>query len=41
MELANYYQWFVKGFNVSAKPFTKLTKVDQTWQWEDEYEQAY
>lgn len=36
MGLANNYQWFMKGFNVIANPFTKLLKVDQVWQWENE-----
>jgi hypothetical protein len=28
MELANYYRRFVKGFNVMAKPFNMLLKMD-------------
>ena len=41
MGLANYYRQFVKGFSSLAKPLTKLTKIDQDWQWEDEQEQAF
>jgi hypothetical protein len=36
MGLVNNYQWFMKGFNIIANPFTKLSKVDQAWQWENE-----
>ena len=41
MGLANYYRRFVKGFSSLAKPLTKLTKIDQDWQWEDEQEQTF
>lgn len=41
MGLANYYRRFVKGFSAIAKALTKLTKVDQEWQWEDEQEQVF
>jgi hypothetical protein len=36
MGLANNHQWFMKGFNIIANLLTKLSKVDQTWQWENE-----
>ena len=41
MGLANFYRRYVKGFSAIAKPLTKLTKVDQEWQWEDEQERAF
>jgi hypothetical protein len=39
MGVENYYQKFVKGFSVIAKPFTKLAKMEQAWQ--SEYEQKH
>lgn len=41
MGLANYYQRYVKGFSVIAKPLNSLLKSDQEWQWIDEQERAF
>jgi hypothetical protein len=41
MGLENYYQKFVKRFNVIAKPLTKLAKMEQAWQWEYEQEHIF
>ncbi len=32
---------FAIGFNVIAKPFTKLIKMHQAWQWKDEQENVF
>ncbi|GKG11931.1 putative reverse transcriptase domain-containing protein [Tanacetum coccineum] len=39
--LAGYYQRFIEGFSLIAKPLTKLTQKNKTYEWGEEEEEAF
>jgi len=39
--LANYYRHFVKDFARVALPMNKLTRKDEKWRWEEEWQKAF
>nr|GEX17679.1 putative reverse transcriptase domain-containing protein [Tanacetum cinerariifolium] len=39
--LAGYYQRFIEGFCLIAKPLTKLTQKNKTYEWGEEEEEAF
>nr|GEZ20603.1 putative reverse transcriptase domain-containing protein [Tanacetum cinerariifolium] len=39
--LAGYYQRFIEGFSLIAKPLTKLTQKNKTYKWGEEEEEAF
>nr|GEW94484.1 putative reverse transcriptase domain-containing protein [Tanacetum cinerariifolium] len=39
--LAGYYRRFIKGFSLIAKPLTKLTQKNKTYEWGEEEEEAF
>nr|GEY37075.1 reverse transcriptase domain-containing protein [Tanacetum cinerariifolium] len=39
--LAGYYQRFIEGFYLIAKPLTKLTQKNKTYEWGEEEEEAF
>nr|GFC58178.1 putative reverse transcriptase domain-containing protein [Tanacetum cinerariifolium] len=39
--LAGYYRRFIKGFSLIAKPLTKLTQKNKTYEWGKEEEDAF
>ena len=41
LELANYYQWFIKDFVVIAKPLHDLVKKDQKQDWTERQEKIF
>jgi len=36
----NFYQWFIKNFSHTTKPFNKL-KGKKEWNWTEEYQKAF
>nr|GFA98956.1 hypothetical protein [Tanacetum cinerariifolium] len=41
LRLAGYYRWFIEGFSLIAKPLTKLTQKNKTYEWGEEEEEAF
>ena len=41
LELANYYQWFIKYFTFIARLLHDLVKKDQKWDWMEKQEKAF
>nr|GEZ78337.1 retrotransposon protein, putative, Ty3-gypsy subclass [Tanacetum cinerariifolium] len=41
LRLAGYYQRFIEGFSLIAKPLTKLTQKNKTYEWGEEEEEAF
>ena len=41
LELANYYQWFIKYFTFIARPLYDLVKKNQKWDWIEKQEKAF
>ncbi|GJU98976.1 putative reverse transcriptase domain-containing protein [Tanacetum coccineum] len=39
--LAGYYRRFIEGFSLIAKPLTKLTQKNKTYEWGEEEEEAF
>ncbi|GJU54556.1 putative reverse transcriptase domain-containing protein [Tanacetum coccineum] len=39
--LAGYYRRFIEGFSLIAKPLTKLTQKNMTYEWGEEEEEAF
>ncbi|GKA12570.1 putative reverse transcriptase domain-containing protein [Tanacetum coccineum] len=39
--LAGYYRRFIEGFNLIAKPLTKLTQKNKKYEWDEEEEEAF
>nr|GFA64329.1 putative reverse transcriptase domain-containing protein [Tanacetum cinerariifolium] len=39
--LAGYYRRFIEGFTLIAKPLTKLTQKNKTYEWGEEEEEAF
>ncbi|GKD44390.1 putative reverse transcriptase domain-containing protein [Tanacetum coccineum] len=39
--LAGYYQRFIEGFSLIAKPLTKLTQKNKKYEWGEEEEEAF
>nr|GFD03859.1 putative reverse transcriptase domain-containing protein [Tanacetum cinerariifolium] len=39
--LAGYYRRFIEGFSLIAKPLTKLTQKNKTYEWGKEEEEAF
>nr|GEW10110.1 putative reverse transcriptase domain-containing protein [Tanacetum cinerariifolium] len=39
--LAGYYRWFIEGFSLIAKPLTKITQKNKTYEWGKEEEEAF
>nr|GEZ44774.1 putative reverse transcriptase domain-containing protein [Tanacetum cinerariifolium] len=39
--LAGYYRRFIEGFSLIAKPLTKLTQKNKTFEWGEEEEEAF
>nr|GEV73918.1 retrotransposon protein, putative, Ty3-gypsy subclass [Tanacetum cinerariifolium] len=39
--LAGYYQRFIEGFSLIAKPLTKLSQKNKTYEWGEEEEEAF
>nr|GEY62819.1 hypothetical protein [Tanacetum cinerariifolium] len=39
--LVGYYRRFIEGFSLIAKPLTKLTQKNMTYEWGEEEEEAY
>ena len=41
LELANYYQQFIKDFTVIARLLYDLVKKNQKWDWTEKQERAF
>ena len=41
LELANYYQRFIKGYSKIVSPLTDLLKNDRAWDWDIECLKAF
>nr|GFC14192.1 putative reverse transcriptase domain-containing protein [Tanacetum cinerariifolium] len=41
LRLAGYYRMFIEGFSLIAKPLTKLTQKNKTYEWGEEEEEAF
>ena len=41
LELANYYQWFIEGFTIVARPLYNMVKKDKKWEWMEKQERAF
>ncbi len=41
LELANYYQQFIKDFTVIARLLHDLVKKNQKWDWTEKQERAF
>jgi len=41
LRLANYYQWFIKNFIVTARLLHGLIKKDQKWNWTKRQEKTF
>ncbi|GKC07404.1 putative reverse transcriptase domain-containing protein [Tanacetum coccineum] len=41
MDLAGYYQRFIEGFSLIAKPLTKLTQKNKKYEWVEDEEEAF
>nr|GFB53324.1 reverse transcriptase domain-containing protein [Tanacetum cinerariifolium] len=41
LRLAGYYQRFIEGFFLVAKPLTKLTQKNKTYEWGEEEDEAF
>nr|GEZ62326.1 putative reverse transcriptase domain-containing protein [Tanacetum cinerariifolium] len=41
LRLAGYYQRFIEGFSLIAKPLTKLTQKNKIYEWGEEEEEAF
>nr|GFD07466.1 putative reverse transcriptase domain-containing protein [Tanacetum cinerariifolium] len=39
--LAGYYRRFIEGFSLTAKPLTKLTQKNKTYEWGEEEEESF
>jgi len=41
LELANYYQWFIKDFATIARLLYNLVKKNQKWDWTERQEKGF
>ncbi|KAI4313124.1 hypothetical protein L6164_026131 [Bauhinia variegata] len=41
LSLANYYRYFIKGYSAITAPLTNLLKIDKTWNWSQECQNAF